>query len=47
MMSLASSTVMSFNPHTHEGCDLQRLAKNTEPESFNPHTHEGCDVAGW
>ena len=37
--------VPCFNPHTHEGCDIQRLLKEWREESFNPHTHEGCDVS--
>ena len=34
----------SFNPHTHEGCDLRLLHLTYKRLSFNPHTHEGCDV---
>ena len=34
---------LSFNPHTHEGCDYARLAMPGETACFNPHTHEGCD----
>ena len=36
---------MSFNPHTHEGCDLNNLSSSAAQFSFNPHTHEGCDIA--
>ena len=35
---------LSFNPHTHEGCDTQTDKRPTAKISFNPHTHEGCDV---
>ena len=34
---------VSFNPHTHEGCDVQYTSDAACPLSFNPHTHEGCD----
>ena len=34
---------MSFNPHTHEGCDTSSATIITASERFNPHTHEGCD----
>ena len=34
----------SFNPHTHEGCDLSYPSTDTRTLSFNPHTHEGCDI---
>ena len=37
------SFLKSFNPHTHEGCDLVRFAWASRSISFNPHTHEGCD----
>ena len=33
----------SFNPHTHEGCDLLPWSRCLCRRSFNPHTHEGCD----
>ena len=33
----------SFNPHTHEGCDLIQYIYQGFHISFNPHTHEGCD----
>ena len=39
-------TRRSFNPHTHEGCDLQHLRIRLPPTCFNPHTHEGCDIRG-
>ena len=35
---------MSFNPRTHEGCDVQFLTSGTAKTSFNPRTHEGCDL---
>ena len=35
--------MISFNPHTHEGCDLTMYPSETIQLSFNPHTHEGCD----
>ena len=34
----------SFNPHTHEGCDLVFPIMFLIGVSFNPHTHEGCDL---
>ena len=34
----------SFNPHTHTGCDVILIYKNTITKSFNPHTHTGCDI---
>ena len=33
----------SFNPHTHEGCDVFTMLCHKRLKSFNPHTHEGCD----
>ena len=35
--------LLSFNPHTHEGCDSQVCKYVQLPVCFNPHTHEGCD----
>ena len=35
---------VSFNPHTHEGCDLRFKLFNANFNCFNPHTHEGCDL---
>ena len=35
--------LVSFNPHTHEGCDWRFAVRATYRWSFNPHTHEGCD----
>ena len=34
---------MSFNPHTHAGCDYLLLKYLYYCQSFNPHTHAGCD----
>ena len=34
---------MSFNPHTHAGCDVQTPTVLWFWLSFNPHTHAGCD----
>ena len=34
---------MSFNPHTHEGCDRWLIFGELSFPCFNPHTHEGCD----
>ena len=36
---------ISFNPHTHEGCDIATRCGCRWPRSFNPHTHEGCDLS--
>ena len=33
----------SFNPRTHEGCDIKLLLMRLFPICFNPRTHEGCD----
>ena len=35
--------VMSFNPHTHAGCDCHYRLLYTDKICFNPHTHAGCD----
>ena len=35
--------ICSFNPHTHEGCDLLNCKIKLKKSGFNPHTHEGCD----
>ena len=37
--------MQSFNPHTHEGCDLIFRLMLPFFYGFNPHTHEGCDAA--
>ena len=34
---------MSFNPHTHAGCDSLEKSKVNNYDRFNPHTHAGCD----
>ena len=38
------SAAPSFNPRTHEGCDINRLHSRSRTDSFNPRTHEGCDL---
>ena len=35
---------LSFNPHTHTGCDVYTDTSITTRKSFNPHTHTGCDL---
>ena len=35
----------SFNPHTHEGCDIRFVSGGRTTSGFNPHTHEGYDRA--
>ena len=35
--------LLSFNPHTHAGCDFFILPFFAFPLCFNPHTHAGCD----
>ena len=35
--------LLSFNPHTHEGCDTRCYIESRNRRCFNPHTHEGCD----
>ena len=35
---------MSFNPHTHAGCDSRCSYEKTDSDCFNPHTHAGCDT---
>ena len=34
---------MSFNPHTHAGCDRNAPLRTPPTVGFNPHTHAGCD----
>ena len=35
---------ISFNPHTHAGCDLDAILQGLICMlGFNPHTHAGCD----
>ena len=34
---------VSFNPHTHAGCDLTFTSTTISFCGFNPHTHAGCD----
>ena len=35
---------MSFNPHTHAGCDNTEYNLKLIYYGFNPHTHAGCDL---
>ena len=35
--------LVSFNPHTHAGCDSTMLVALRCVDCFNPHTHAGCD----
>ena len=35
--------IVSFNPHTHAGCDLWTYYYLWLWCCFNPHTHAGCD----
>ena len=37
----------SFNPRTHEGCDINIKILQLWMISFNPRTHEGCDARTW
>ena len=37
--------MISFNPHTHTGCDMLFLLGLKVLICFNPHTHTGCDWA--
>ena len=34
---------VSFNPHTHAGCDCKTPFLKLVDNGFNPHTHAGCD----
>ena len=43
LLVLSDAKVRSFNPHTHEGCDVTLPISPLPWVSFNPHTHEGCD----
>ena len=36
-------SLISFNPHTHTGCDRRWAERSVLRGSFNPHTHTGCD----
>ena len=40
----AHSSLLSFNPRTHEGCDNFKISTISRTLSFNPRTHEGCDT---
>ena len=35
---------LSFNPHTHAGCDSVYCYGRYDWWGFNPHTHAGCDL---
>ena len=37
------ASYLSFNPRTHEGCDLPNSSSACSKSCFNPRTHEGCD----
>ena len=39
------TSYLSFNPHTHEGCDFVLFLLQLITPGFNPHTHEGCDLS--
>ena len=43
---ILSAHFSCFNPHTHEGCDVEPPWILFAASSFNPHTHEGCDTSG-
>ena len=39
---------LSFNPHTHAGCDNLCKKRSHKYNRFNPHTHAGCDdITTW
>ena len=38
-----NDTWISFNPHTHAGCDTPAHIFTQAFNRFNPHTHAGCD----
>ena len=38
-------SLISFNPHTHTGCDRRWAERSVLRGSFNPHTHTGCDIS--
>ena len=42
--STVEQQTSSFNPHTHEGCDTDRILPSLPWQCFNPHTHTGCDT---
>ena len=42
-LSLKQIPSLSFNPHTHAGCDSMRCSVEYNFVGFNPHTHAGCD----
>ena len=41
--TMLSVWLISFNPHTHAGCDMAKVNISRNAYSFNPHTHAGCD----
>ena len=48
ILNLNRQTFLSFNPHTHTGCDNYATPKISFISCFNPHTHTGCDcLASW
>ena len=38
------TSLNSFNPHTHAGCDQLIIVSIVHLLRFNPHTHAGCDT---
>ena len=44
-MSKTLESPPSFNPRTHEGCDIDNCSSSSPIRRFNPRTHEGCDSA--
>ena len=42
-----NDTWISFNPHTHAGCDCCNLFPFLVYSCFNPHTHAGCDPSAF
>ena len=48
LIRLVLILIVSFNPHTHAGCDLLSTWLVKLLICFNPHTHAGCDFfEGW
>ena len=41
--TIVDDRLTSFNPRTHEGCDIMHHHAPSCTECFNPRTHEGCD----
>ena len=44
MYPKTDTSLINFNPHTREGCDLHRGKFQCVFGYFNPHTREGCDA---